>query len=91
MRRKSFYLLRKFRGRPGLSHSQEISLPVVERVIYAVFRSAPPKQIFVVKTSGISTNEVVFPSAEWIVIPPVTRVATQTFPNASRASESNKC
>ena len=90
MRRKSFYLLRKFRGRPGLSHSQETSLPVVERVIYAVFRSAPPKQIFVVKTSGISTKEAVLPSAECVVIPPVTRVATQIFPRASKASESYK-
>ena len=83
-------MFKKFKGRPGLSHWHETTFPVVDKVINAVLRSMPPKQIFVVKTSGISTNEAVLPSAEWMVIPPVTRVATQTFPSASKASESYK-
>jgi len=56
----------------------------------AVFKSWPPKQMFVVIKSGIAWCSTQRPSGEMTVIPPLTRVATQIRPSASNANESNR-
>jgi hypothetical protein len=47
---------------PGLGQSIATGLPVASRVMYAVFRSAPPKQILVVIGSGIGMCSIEVPS-----------------------------
>ena len=54
----------------------------------AVFRSGPPKQMFVVSGSPVGMNSTDPPSGEMTVIPPLISVATQTFPALSTAIES---
>ena len=58
--------------------------------MYAVRRSSPPKQMLVVRRSGIGTKRGAAPLGERVVMPPSMRVAMQTSPCASTASESNR-
>ncbi len=73
---------------PGRGQSIAANFPVPVRVIYAVLRPGPPKQIFVVRGSPVGMNSTDAPSGEMTVIPPLISVATQTFPALSTASES---
>ena len=84
------YLFKKFSASPGVSQSRATNCPVDDKVIYAVINLSPPKQMCVVMRSGMGTSFADLPSGEWMVIPPVRIVATQTFPCASTANESNK-
>src|SRR5439155_11925119 len=79
----------KFSLSPGRGHFIDASFPVPESVMYAVVRSRPPKQMFVVSGSDIGTCSTFAPSGETTVIAPFASVATQTFPAESTASESN--
>ena len=83
------HLLRKFRGWPPAGQFMLTSSPVEDRVMKAVFRSAPPKQILVVIRSGMGTNAGASSATDNVVIPPSMRVATQTSPFPSTANESN--
>ncbi len=50
----SFYppVLRWFSARPGRGHSKDTSVPPIDSVAYAVFRSRPPKHTLVTIMSG---------------------------------------
>jgi hypothetical protein len=75
--------------RPGRGHSNATSCPVPEQVTHAVRRSGPPKQMLVVSGSPVGTCASTSPSGEITVMPPLTSVATHTFPAPSTASESS--
>ena len=75
--------------RPGRGHEQLIRDPIEESVIKAVFISAPPKHMFVVKGSfPTATCSTDCPSGLITVIPPGPMVATQMLPFSSSAMES---
>src|SRR5205809_4863388 len=76
------------RRRPGRGHSVASSRPVPEAVTYPVRSSRPPKQMLVVSGSPVGTCSITSPPGEITVMAPVTRVATQTLPAPSTASES---
>src|SRR3954447_23117281 len=57
--------------------------------MYAVRRSGPPKQMFVVSGSSVARCSTVAPSGETDVMPPLTSVAMLTQPSPSTPSESN--
>ena len=58
--------------------------------MYAVRRSSPPKQMFVVRKSPVSTCSMTLPAGEITVMPADSAiVATQTLPAPSTASESS--
>ena len=70
--KRSFdYLFRKLSGSPGRGHGIETNCPVELRVMKAVRKSSPPKQMLVVTTSGIGTCSIDCPSGLMTVIPPL--------------------
>src|SRR5689334_11533334 len=74
----------KFSFRPGRGQRHLSSFPVPEAVIHAVRMSGPPKQMLVISGSGKAVCSVP-PAGSKAVIPPFTRVAQQTLPEASTA------
>src|SRR3954468_10016158 len=83
------HLFRKFNGKPLRGQSMAISSPLPESVMWAVFSSGPPKAMLVVTRSPVGTCSTRVPSGAITEMQPETRVATQTLPFASTASESN--
>src|SRR3954454_17027005 len=83
------HLFRKFSGKPGRGQSIAISSPLPDRVMNAVFSSGPPKAMLVVTRSPVGTCSTMLPSGAITERQTEIRVATQTLPQASTASESN--
>src|SRR5260364_416101 len=70
------HLFKKFSGNPGRDQSIAISSPLPDSVMYAVFRSGPPKAMLVVTRSPVGTCSTTVPSGAITEMQPEISVAT---------------